>query len=76
MPEPINFFDSDCDDSVFVPLDDSPTQAAEQNTCVDTDEVEVLPADTGFSHECRSAAERGRKMCHSVRPVCVLVACR
>ncbi len=46
MPEPINFFDSDCDDSVFVPLDDSAIQAAEQNTCVDTEEVEVLPADS------------------------------
>ncbi|NOR19394.1 MAG: protein kinase, partial [Xanthomonadales bacterium] len=43
MPEPINFFDSDCDDSVFVPLDGSAIQAAEQNTCVDADEVEVLP---------------------------------
>ena len=40
LPEPINFFDAECDDSVFVPLDDSQSSGSAN--------AEVLPADSSF----------------------------
>jgi serine/threonine protein kinase/outer membrane biosynthesis protein TonB len=46
LPDPINFFDGDCDDSVFVPLDDSPSAATSADAA--TDQVEVLPGDCSF----------------------------